>query len=363
MPREENPSVPLSAPAGQQRQLSGVRSLLLVWPLFFAICFGLGYPSLQRFDPRTAEGLSDTPKYYALVTGADTSNFREIFRCRLLVPYVARPFYWLAQSHLRSWNPGFFALLMANALFCATTACLIASIGQVLLRSLPTALLGATLYLLSFAIPDLQLSGLIDSGEACFMAALVWSLLAHRWQWLPLWGILGALAKETFVPFACVFALVWWLVELRQHATVVGRSSSSNLKWIVALAFAGLTTVMVVHTAVAGEVRWPWTIVGQSRAPGNFLAALWRCVNERNFWYVFGWLLPFGIWRLKAFPKPWLFASLAASALALLLGALIDAGGTVARPIFDIVGPLLSLSVALLLAHPSAHTSGTSPEN
>src|SRR2546426_3289247 len=86
-----------------QRRLE-TRNFLLLWLLFFAICFGLGYPTLRRYDPRTTEGLSDTSKYYAIVTGADTSGFKEMFRCRVLVPYVARPFYWFALHYLPTWN-------------------------------------------------------------------------------------------------------------------------------------------------------------------------------------------------------------------------------------------------------------------
>ena len=353
MPVDKTISSVSRSTAGQPRQLLGIRYFLLLWPLFFAICFGLGYPTLQRFDPRNAEGLSDTPKYYAIVIGADTSSFREIFRCRVLVPYVARPFYWIARSRLHTWDPAFFGLLMANALFCATTACLVVSIGNRLLDDLPTSLLGATLYLLSFAIPDLQLAGLVDAGEACFMTALVWTLLAERWYLLPLWGVLGALAKETFVPFSCVFVVAWWLTERHQNKSATARTTWSSFKWIVALALTGLATVIAVHTAVARELRWPWTIAAQSRSPVDFLPSLWRCLTERNFWYVFGWLLPLGIWRLKVFPKAWVYASLTASGVALILGAYIDAGGTVARPVFDICGPLLSLSVALLIARPS----------
>ena len=323
--------------------------------MFFAICFGLGYPTLRRYDPRTAEGMSDTYKYYAMTTGADTSGFKELFRCRVLVPYVARPFYWFAGSYLPTLNAGFFGLLMANALFCATTACLIVSIGNRLFDDLGVALVGATLYLLSFTIPNLQLSGLIDTGEACFMAALVWSLLTGRWYLLPLWGVLGALAKETFVPFSCVFAFTWWLTEGRQ-----GRLRASELKWselrwpefrwIAALAIVGLATVMAVHSAIAGQMRWPWNIAGQARAPGNFFVALWHCLTERSFWYVFGWLIPLGVWRLKRLPRPWLIASIVTAIFAIMLGAYSNAGGTVGRATFNIIGPLLSLSVALLIA-------------
>ena len=322
-------------------------TFLLLWPLFFAICFGLGYPTLQRYDPRTTEGMTDTPKYYAITTGADTSAFKELFRCRLLVPYVARPFYWFAQKYLPSWNAGFFGLLVANALFCATTACLIVSIGNRLLNDAGTALFGAALYLLSFAIPNLQLAGLVDSGEACFLAAVLWSLLTDRWYLLPLWGVLGALAKETFVPFSCVFAFTWWLAERRESGI-----QWSRLKWIIALGIVGLSTVMAVHSAVSGEFKWPWDIAGQARAPVNFFVALWHCLTERSFWYVFGWLIPLGVWRLKLFPKPWCAAALATSIIAIMLGAYSNAGGTVGRATFNIIGPLLSLSVAALIARP-----------
>jgi hypothetical protein len=241
---------------------------------------------------------------------------------------------------------------MANALFCATTVCFVVSLGNRLFKDLGPALVAATLYLLSFAIPNLQLAGLIDAGEACFMAAIIWSLLTGRWYLLPLWGVLGALAKETFVPFSCVFAFTWWLVAGHQNKRRPSGLNWAEGKWIVALAVVGLATVMAVHSAVAGELRWPWSIAGQARAPVNFLVALWNCLTERSFWYVFGWLIPLGIWRLKYFPRPWLVAAIATSVLAIMLGAYSNAGGTVGRGVFNIVGPLLSLAVALLIALP-----------
>lgn len=333
-------------------RLRGVRHFLLLWPLFFAICFGLGYPILHRYDPRNIPGLSDVYKYYAITTGADTSAFRELFRSRVLVPFVAQPFYWFARAKLPNWNAGFFGLLVANSIFCATTACLIMSIGIRLIGQPGTALLGSTLYLLSFTVPNLQLAGLVDAGEACFMIAIVWSLLTDRFYLLPLWGLLGAMAKETFVPFSVVLAFTWWL-------TAGAKRKQSEFMWIAALAIVGLTTVMLIRTAIAGEVRWPWNIAAEARVPGNFLVAVWHCLTEKSFWYVFGWLIPLGIWRLRYFPRPWLISSIAACVIAVLLGGYINAGGTIGRSTFDIIGPLLSLSVALLLVETleSAQTS------
>jgi hypothetical protein len=332
----------------------GVKYFVLVWPLFFAICFGLGYPSLSRYDPRQVEGLSDTANYYWLVTGADASTMREVFRGRILVPYVARFFYSLTNGHLGTWNAGFFALLVASSLFCATTACFVVAIGHKLSFDNSVALLGATLYLLNFAVSNLQLSGMIDAGEACFIAAVIWSLLTGRWYLLPLWGLLGALAKETFVPFATAIALCWLLVDWRQR-----KSGAGNFLWVASLAIMGMAAVIAVHSKIYGQLRWPWNFV----VPGNvsFLTALWRCISERNFWYVFGWLIPFGVWRLRCFPRTMVIASVAAAVTAILLGALIDAGGSIGRSVFNVTGPLLSLSVASLIsARTSSQTGGYS---
>lgn len=301
--------------------------------------------------------MSDTFKYYAITTGADTSAFKEMFRCRILVPLVARPCYWFALRFLPNLNAGFFGLLFANAMFCATTACFIVAIGNRLFANLSLALLAAALYLLSFNIPNLQLAGLIDSGEACFLIAVVWSLLKRKLYLLPVWAMLGALAKETFVPFAILLAFTWWLVERREH-----KAGTLELLWMVALAVIGLTTVSAVHSVIAGQYRWPWQIAGQAQAPVNFFVALWHCLTERSFWYVFGWLLPLGIWRLKYFPRPWLIASVVTAGFAILLGAYSNAGGTVARATFNVAGPLLSLSVALLLSRkPVKELAGASP--
>ncbi len=130
--------------------------------------------------------MSDTYKYHAMATGADISSAKELFRSRILVPYAARPFVWFAQKYLPSLDAGLFGLLVINAILCATTACLVVDIGRSVLADLTTSLLGATLYLLSFAISNFQLSGLVDAGEACFMAAVVWSLLNRRAYLLPL---------------------------------------------------------------------------------------------------------------------------------------------------------------------------------
>jgi hypothetical protein len=322
----------------------GIRKFLILWPLFFLICAGLGYPSLRRFDPRVTEGLSDTIRYYAITTGTDQSTVKEFFRCRVLVPYVARPFYWFAQSHIPTWNPVFFGLLVSASIFCATTACFIVSIGDRAFGDPSLGLIGAMLFLLNFAVSNLQLAGMVDAGEACFMAAVIWSCLNNKWWLLPVWGLLGAAAKETFVPFSILFAVTWWFIEWLR-----GTVKLTTIKWVIALAIAGFGVVMGIHARVSGRFQWPWQIAEQVVRGVDFFTALWRIFSDRSFWYVFGWLLPLGIWRLKDFPGSWILASATTAVLAIGLGILSDSLGNVGRALFDILGSLLSLSVAVFI--------------
>jgi hypothetical protein len=328
---------------------SGLRKFLILWPLFFMICAGLGYPSLRRFDPRVTEGLSDTIKYYAMTTGADTSGFKDLFRCRVLVPFVARPFYWFALYHIPTWNPVFFGLLVSASIFCATTGCLIVSTGDRLFgEDVNVGLTGALLYLLNFGVSNLQLAGLVDAGEACFMAALIWSLLNKKWWLLPLWGLFGAAAKETFVLFSSLLALIWWSIEWRRN-----HAGLADFKWVVALALVGLAVVTAIHASVSGHFQWPWQIAQQARAGVNVFTAFLKIFTERSFWYVFGWLLPLGLIRMRSFPKPWVVSATAVTCLGLAFATYNNSGGTVGRASFNIIGPLLSLSVASLLARKS----------
>jgi hypothetical protein len=329
----------------------GRRKFLILWPLFFMICGGLGYPSLRRFDPRLIPGLSDTIKYSAITTGADQSGYAERFKGRVLVPYVARPFYWFALKYIPTWNPAFFGLLVSASIFCATTACLIVSIGERVTGNPSLGLIGALLYLLNFAVSNLQLAGMIDSAEACFMAAIVWSLLTGKWWLIPLWGLLGAAAKETFVPFSSLFALTWWFVEWRRN-----RAQLISLSWVLALAIVSLAVVTGIHARVSGHFQWPWQLAQLVNSGANPFLALWGIISDQNFWYVFGWLLPLGIWRLKDFPTPWIVASVATGILALAFGVFSDSHGNAGRGLFDVVGPLLSLSAAAFIMQLSGYS-------
>src|ERR1700674_2144803 len=111
-----------------------------------------------------------------------------------------------------------FGLLVADSLFVAGTAVLIfilgaifgASLGNRQMGSSAVGLVGALLYLVNFAVPNLRLVGLVDAGEGFFLLALLWSLSEFELWALPVIAVLGALTKESFIPFSIVFTTAWW---------------------------------------------------------------------------------------------------------------------------------------------------------
>ncbi len=265
----------------------------------------------------------------------------------MLVPYLAKPIYWLVKGHLQSWNPVIFALLAVNSFFIATTAYLLVVISDRLTGNYAIALVSGLLYLTNFAVANFNLAGYVDSAVNCMMMAVAWALITERWWLLPIWGVLGALAKETFIPLSAVFALAWWLMCSRQSAHRLPR-----LAWIgamVAVAFAVLALVMWLVTPGATPVTFAVSRWEQSGATYLYMGGLVRCLLARENFYVFGWLLPLGVWRLGRLPKTWVVASVSAALAALAMGAYDDAVGNTVRPLFSALGPLLCLSASLLL--------------
>jgi hypothetical protein len=339
----------------------------LLWLLFFVICLGLGYPVLNRYDPTKQPGTYDVAAYRDIVIHTlppDLGDARDPLArlgqsenyYRVLVPYVAKPFYWLAKGRVGSWDPALLGLLMANALFTATTASLLVAVGRRLGFSSSTALLAAALYLLNFAVSNLNLVGLVDSGEGCMVMAVVWSLLTGRWFLLPLWGVFGALAKETFAPLSTLFVIGWWLAEAHR-----GRRRSRRFLWVCVFGLTSHCVALIAMAVVAKGWIWPWEFAAYMHVKGGLLDGLWGCLANHTFWYVFIWLLPLGTLCLRRLPRPWVLGSAVAFFGALALGAYNNAAGNTTRALFNVAGPILSLSAAIFLAGPdSANDLGPS---
>jgi uncharacterized membrane protein len=308
---------------------------------------GLGYPTLNRYDPRSVPGLYDTRAYGAIVTGEPLQADQTDLAHRILVPYLSRPIYWLANNRVHTWNPVFLALLCVNSLFIATTSLLLVQISDRIVEDGGIALIAGFVYLTNFAVANFNLSGYVDSAINCALVLIAWSLLHERWWLLPFWGILGALAKETAVPLSAAFAIGWWLIGIRKGAV-----NLSRLAWIGGMVAAGLLTVTLVMSYVSPGMT-PLIFAASRRydsgAEHFYLSGLIRTLVARESFFVFGWLLALGVWKLGRLPRTWVVASVSAAIAALAMGAYDDALGNTVRPLFSALGPLLSLSVAILL--------------
>ncbi len=313
------------------------------WSLFFLISAGLGYPTLNRYDPRAA--LPDAAAYAQMATSGASSVSTHL-RYRVLVPSLARAVFSVAKGHTGSWDALMFSFLVVNAALVATAAYLILCLGRNLLND-SVALLAATLYLLNFAIGNLHLAGLVDAAEACFLMAIVASVLWNRWWLLPVWGVLGALAKESFIPFSITMVLAWWV-------TSGEKKTARAFFWIALTALAEIAVFAVVHYTVSGHATAPWAFAAQMNSPSGYLANLWNSLVDRNSWYILIWLLPLGLAGTKQLPTEWKAAALAGVGIAIVLNAyhstVRGGGGGLGRYIFNIAGPLLSLGAAAFLS-------------
>ncbi len=313
------------------------------WILFFLIGSGLGYPTLNRYDPRAK--LPDAAAYAHLATIGPAAVENHL-RFRVLVPYLARAVSSIAKNRTGSWDPLIFSFLFVNACFVATTAYLLFRIALALFQESAVTLLASALYLLNFAVANAQLAALVDAAEACLLMAVVATLFWRCWALLPLWGLLGSLAKESFVPFSVVMAVSWWLPSMRKN--------SRAAIWIAAMAAVELVTVIVLQSTISGHSVLPWSFAAGMSSPTSYIENLGHSFVDRNSWYILIWLLPLGLAGIKRWPREWKAAAGAGVLAAIVLNAYHSTvgggGGGLGRYIFNIAGPLLSLSAAAFLA-------------
>jgi hypothetical protein len=253
-------------------------------------------------------------------------------------------------------------LLVADALFVAGTAVLIVLLGGILehrLRVGPAVgLVGGLLYLVNFAVPNLRLVGMVDAGEGFFLLSLLWCLAESKLWALPVIGVLGALAKESFVPFSVVMTATWWLSTQGAlgrdlppgDAARVRRRRIGSAAWILASWVLSGATTIAVQSSVSGTFASLLDFGLQLRGDDEFLGHFVRSLRDRNLWYVFLWLLPTAIPNLMRLPREWLAPVGGACAMAFALDAYYGAPpGAVGRALFSVAGPVLCLSSALLL--------------
>ena len=314
--------------------------------LLFLICFGLGYPTLNRYDPTSIRGLSDSLQYYRLVQSGPAEATGH-WKYRVLVPFLAKPIYWIARGRLGSWDPTAFSLLIVNAIFCAATAFLVSIFVAGMSRRSTMAVVAAFAYLLNFTVSNYQLSALVDSADAFFFALLTWALLRNKWMLLPPIALLAALSKETFIPIGTVFAFTWLLFDSAPR--------KKKVIAVIAMAVVGLSTVSVLHSVIDHNPVFPWNVLSHEHATGSVATSVFHVVPGWNLWITIIWL-PFVFLATRYIPRQWRWAALAAAVTTLVLFVYNDPGpdptrpflsaGNIGRPIFNVVGPLFAASFA-----------------
>ena len=318
--------------------------LVLVWGLFFVICLSLGYPTLNRYTPAESN-ISDTVKYHDLIKTGFADVDESHWRYRVLVPYMAMPFYHLSKGWIGSWDPVAFGLLVANAIFLSSAAIILLLITHQLVGDIRPGLLSGFLLLFNFNVSNLYLSGLIDSGEVFLVTLMAWSLLNGYWVLLPIIGILGALTKETCIPITVSMASGWFLRDW-----VAGQFNRKHFTLIVALGLTSLLTLVSLKVLGAEEIFWPWeNLAAVSTNKNSFITDLISLLLNRNIYYTFIWVFPLGMVGLRYIPRGWIWGSAATAIVILLLSAGIGVGDNIGRPLFSAMGPMLTVAASLFL--------------
>jgi hypothetical protein len=251
-----------------------------------------------------------------------------------------------------------FGLLAADSLFVAGTAVLIVILGKRRLGSSAVGLVGALLYLVNFAVPNLRLVGLVDAGEGFFLLALLWSLSEFELWALPVIAVLGALTKESFIPFSIVLTSAWWFstwTDRKDKDKDEGHRTRHRFlpdaAWIVTSWALSFAAIIALQWSITGGFVSPLQFALAVRRDGGHHFAL--ALHDRSLWYIFLWLLPAAIPNLKRLPRSWLIPVGTTCAVALVMDAYFGgppaAGSALGRALFSIAGPALSLSSAFLL--------------
>ena len=324
----------------KSNQISMTTRLILIWVLFVVMSFFLGYPTLNRYKPELTAALPDTHYYVNLVKLGITDVLDSHWRYRALIPYIARPIYFIAQGRVGTWDPAFFALLVTNSIFIASSALGLVTIFFKITKNWIFGIFGAFLFLLQFNVANLYLSGLIDSGEIFFMIALIIALMDRRWWILPFLGIFGSLARETFIPFSGAFAAGWYMSQIRENGIKI-----SPVLAIATMGVLGLIMFVAIRYLFDAQTISPWQFTKSiSTVSPSFFSQLIGAFFNKGFAYSFIWLLPLGLLGIKQVPKNWLFASLTATIFAVVLTVLASSEhnmDNIGRPLFSTIGPLL----------------------
>jgi hypothetical protein len=322
---------------------------LTIWSVFFLIAMGLGYQGLTRYDPAESNLIDDSKIYSEIVKNNTQGITLDHRSTRVLVPFIAIPIYHFSEGMIGSWNRVQFSLLVVSAFFCSLIVILMVNICEYLFKDRLVGILAGLLFFVNFTIPNLYLSGLVDSAEAFFLLLLVYSMLRKNWLILPFIAILGSLTKETFLPSGFIIITVWYLYDA-YHAK---NFYPTRILMIVLFVFISVVILTLLKSYSYGEYTSLLGFTGDMHKVNNFdydriLVAI------RRFLYSYIWLAPLAFFRLHIFPIQWTLSIFLAAITIFIMGWWIGASGAaISRYMFNILGPLLCISAAVFVINSS----------
>ena len=114
--------------------------------------------------------------------------------------------------------------------------------------------------------------------------------------------------------------------------------------------FAALGSLTALQWGITHVFRSPLRFGMDLHQNSAYVAHFLSSFRDRNLWYIFFWLLPLSLFRLRRFPLNWRIATAATALTAFAADAYYGGGpGTIGRALFSIAGPLLCASAACLL--------------
>ena len=320
-------------------------SYLSLFSIFYMACLGLGYSTLNRFDPSLLPALSDTIIYIKIVEsgilGLEIDQYGR--SSRIFIPYLAHLVY-LSLPDLGSFSKVFFSLLIVNSFFTSLTAVLFFHLSIKILNSNKIALMTSFIFLFNWVIPNVYLVGLVDASHGFFFSALLYCLLFKKLKWIPLIAILGTANKETFLPLGSIFFFGWIASSIYYDKRVPFLEIFFLLLFIILSFF----TLFLIYLYLFNFYYFPWD---QMNNMGSFTSTNYDFNKSMSrllrLFLTTGWLIFLALPYFRFIPKNILISSILASLSTAFLGWWISIGGVgYARGIFSVSAFLLSISAA-----------------
>ncbi len=182
---------------------------LVLFCLFYFICFIFGYASIKRFDPTLVPHMDDTKYYINIVKNGLNFSSDDPRYTRYIIPMIAHYIY----KNVTFWNfdSAITSLLVINAIFVSVTGLALVHICKILELKKEILIASLFFFFTNYTIINTYLVGYLDSFNAMIFSLLSIYLLKNNWSYsILLISIISCMGKETiFITTSCF--LFFWL--------------------------------------------------------------------------------------------------------------------------------------------------------